>query len=227
MSFAVYEADFERRLDQCWLSVMVADVLQLGVSGGWKTVSRDVRAGAVVMAMAEFEGLTKECVEETNRVIESSGNSVMDLRGNLRMLHYEARFPAAASSSLDSVWSARKLLAGAHESLDSPALPRRNQHGFLQPLGSQTPKPVMLTRLWSVYDLPGQPFPHLSWRKSLGEIAEMRNDVAHRRLPLAEALTGRSKSADAIASHLLDLRDLGKHLVQTLLRYTNSMGYLV
>lgn len=226
MSLVLYEQEFEQRLNQCWLSVMAADVLQLGNGTGWRTVSRDVRAGAVVMAVAEFEALLKDCVEETHSIIESSGVTIMDLRNEVRMLHHDTCFQAASGSSLDSAWSARRLLAGAHQSRDSPRLPRRDPNGFIQPLGSQTPKPAMLTRLWSVYDLPGQPFPQLAWRKSLGELAELRNDVAHRRLALTQALAGKARTADAVAAYVLDLRDLGKHVAQSLGTYTLGGGYL-
>ncbi len=165
------------------------------------------------MAVAEFEALLKDCLEETHRVIESSGSTVTDLRSELRMLHYDTRFPAAAGSSLDTAWSARKALADAHQSIDTPRLPRRDAHGFIQPLGSQTPKPAMLTRMWSVYNLSGQPFPKFAWRKSLAELAEIRNDVAHRRLSLSQAMGDKARTADAVSAYVLDLRDLGKHVV--------------
>lgn len=226
MSLNSYEADFEQRLDQCWLSVMVADVLQLGAPSGWKSVSRDVRAGAVVMAMGEFEALLKNSVEETHRIIEASGSPVMDLRHGVRMLHYDSRFAAASGSSLDSVWGTRMTLSEAHECTDLPRLPRRDSRGYLQPLGSSTPKPAMLARLWLVYDLPGLPFPSLAWRKSLGEMAEVRNDVAHARMPIAQAFAGKARTADAVASCIMDLRDLGKHVVDSLITYTAGGGYL-
>ncbi|WP_157514768.1 hypothetical protein [Nocardioides sp. J54] len=205
---------------------MVADVLQLGKVAGWKSVSRDVRAGAVVMAMAEFECLIKTCVEEVNSAIEQSGHAVGALRLGLRMLHLDSRFASASSSSLEKVWESRLQVADAHNSGDVPALPRADSRGFIQPLGSSTPKPAMIARLWLVYELPGSPIPKLSWRRALGELAEIRNDVAHARLPLNLALNGPDRSADAVAAFVLELRDLGRHIVESVTAYVDGNSYL-
>lgn len=229
MSLATLERSFEQRLDQCWLSVMAADVLQMGTVTGWKTISRDVRAGAVVMAMGEFEALLKNCVEETHDAIESSGSSLKEVRAGVRMLHFDGRFTSAAGggSSLDTTWETRLLLAETHTSDLAPRLPRRDGRGNLQPVGSQTPRPSTVSRLWLVYDLPGDPFPKIGWRKSLGELAEIRNDVAHARLPLAQAFAGKGLTADAIAQSILNLRDLGKHVAESFAIYTVGGGFLV
>ena len=167
MSLETIEAEFEERLDQCWLAMIVADVAQLGASHAWTTVSRDVRAAAAVFAMAEFEALVKESLEDLHGHIESSGHLLGDLRDGLRMLHLDRRITASAGSSLDSAWSARTEIASAHTSTSVPQLPRRDSHGFLQPVGSQTMRPGTMIRAWRVYELPGAPFPSLSWQRSL------------------------------------------------------------
>ncbi|MCO7239487.1 hypothetical protein [Aeromicrobium sp. CnD17-E] len=228
MGISSYEADFEQRLDQCWLSVMVADVLQFGGgASGWKSVSRDVRAGAVVMAIGEFEALLKHSVEDIHQTIEASGSVVKDLRHGVRMLHFDPRFSAAAGSALDSVWSTRIELSEAHECIDPPRLPRRDHTGNLQPLGNRTPKPATLARLWLVYELPGVPFPNFAWRKSLGEMVEIRNDVAHGRMPIAQVFAGGARTVDAVATYVMHVRDLGKHVVDSLSSYTADRGYLL
>lgn len=226
MTIADYEAAFEKRLDQCWFSVYVADVLQLNRALSWKNVSRDVRAGAAVMAMAEFEALISNCVELVHESVESSGCQVGDLRHGLRMLHYRHRFAATTGSSMDSVWDARIELSRSHESSDRPALPRRDGRGYLEPVGSKTPRANTLNRIWQVYGLVGEPIPDLRWRSSLGEMAEIRNDVAHARLPISEAFNGRTRSADAVASHIANLRDLGIYFAETLISYTSAQSYL-
>lgn len=178
------------------------------------------------MAMAEFEWLVKTCVEEANNAIEQSGHVVGTLRHGLRMLHLDSRIASAASSSLDRAWGSRLLVADGHNSDDVPVLPRADPRGFIQPLGSSTPKPSMIARLWLVYELPGLPMPKLSWRRALGELAEIRNDIAHARLPLNQALNGSERSADAVAALVLDLRDLGRHIVDSMTVYVDETCYL-
>src|SRR4051794_6350599 len=126
MAFVEIEAEFERRLGQCWLSVIVADVAQLGKLGGWTTLSRDVRASAAVLAMAEFEALLKDCVEELHAAIEQSGLLVGELKGGIRFLHLDRRLTAAVDSNLDPAWNARLELARSHLLQDTPSLPRRD-----------------------------------------------------------------------------------------------------
>jgi hypothetical protein len=224
-TFIEIESEFVHRLDRCWLSVMVADVAQLSTSTGWPTISRDVRAGAVVMAMAEFEALLKDSVEALNRSVEASGVLVGDLRDGLRFLHMESQVSSAASSSLERSWASRLDLARSVHSPERPALPRRTSRGFLQPLGQETPKPSTLARLWTVYELPGAPFLKFRWRSALGELGEIRNDVAHRRELLKISMSGRSRTADKVAEHILDLRELGNHVVRSIDSYVANGGY--
>jgi hypothetical protein len=226
MTFTAIEHEFERRLDQCWLSVVVADVVQLGRPSGWVTVSRDVRASAAVMAMAEFEGLIKDSIEALHEQIEISGLPVSRLRLGVRLLHFDGRMAAASSSNLDKAWTARLEVAGSHATSVAPKLPRRDPRGYLQPVGSATPAPSMLARLWNVYELAGTPFPQLRWQRSLGELVEIRNDVAHRRERLVLAMTGPRRSADAMADLIIDLRDLGRHVVQSIENYASSAAFV-
>lgn len=225
MSFAALEAEFEQRLDQCWLSIVVADVAQLGAPHGWNTVSRDVRAGAAVFAIAEFEALLKDSIEELHAHIEQSGRTLAALCDGVRMLHFDGRFSAAAGSRLDAAWTARREVGSSHQASVPPALPRRDSRGFLQPVGSMTPNPTAVMRIWLVYGLPGTPFPEFSWRRALGELADIRNDVAHRRAHLTLAMSGQNRTADAIAEYILHLRDLGKHVSHSLDLYAGQEGY--
>lgn len=78
-----------------------------------------------------------------------------------------------------------------------------------------------------VYELPGTPFPYLRWRRALGELADIRNDVAHRRDRLGRVMAGASRSADAIAEHLLDLGSLGRHVVETMEDYVANLRFVI
>lgn len=173
------------------------------------------------MAMAEFEGLLKNCVEHAHQSIEMSSTCVNQLRPGLRMLHYDSAFASASASgpSIDAAWNSRMNISAASQNTDLPRLPRRQTNGSLQPLGNRTPNAATMSRLWRVYELPGQPFPRLSWRRSLGILCEIRNDVAHARVPFAKIFTGRDRTADAVGQLVSDLRDLGMHFTQSLVEY--------
>lgn len=225
-TFSPIEASFEHRLNQCWFSIMVADITQLNARHGWKTVSRDVRASAAVFSIAEFEGLLKDCIEVAHEAIEASGYPVGSLRDGIRMLHLDSRFPAASGPASDATWAARHDVADSHNLAAAPTLPRRNHAGDMQPIGNQTPRPGTVLRVWRVYDLPGQPFPQLPWHGALGELADIRTDVAHRRMPLGSAMAGKARTADSIAKAVAQLRELGSHVTKTFEQYIAGIGYV-
>lgn len=226
MAFLPIEQEFERRLDQCWYSVLAADGLQLGLGHGWLTISRDVRASAVVLALAEFEGLLKESIEEMHGQVELSGVAVGDLRLGLRMLHADPLFGRAHNAGLDSMWESRALIGGSHDAAEMPVLPRRDPQGFIQPIGNATPKPTTIVRIWKVYGLAGLPLPQLAWQQALGDLSALRNDVAHRSDRLTLVMAGATRTPQALAEKIADVRDLGLHIIHSIEAYVANKGYV-
>lgn len=225
-TFNEIEAEFESRLNQCWHSILVADVAQLGGAHGWRTVSRDVRAAATVFAMAELEALLKDAIEETHSNIEASAVDVGALRAGVRMLHMGTRFSAASGpEGYDTTWLARLEVGRSHQCEELVALPRRDPQGSLAPIGNRTPRARTISLIWTIYELTGDPFPQLSWRSSLGELASLRNDVAHRRSTLRLVMAGPDRTADSIAGHVRNVRYLGAHVVKALDDYCATQQY--
>lgn len=226
MSFSSIEREFERRLSQCWQSVLVADVVQLDRSTGWLTISRDVRAAAMVFAMAEFEGLLKDATEHLHAHVEGAGISVGDLKPGLRALHLLSDVARAqGTEGGQNTWPARLRLVDSINLNASPDLPRRDSRGFLHPIGNSTPSPSTVTRLWTVYEFSGQPLPDLNWRQALSDGSEIRNDVAHRRGHLKSVMSGADRTSDAIARQVRALQELGLHVIEAMSTYCATTAF--
>ena len=227
MSFSSIEKEFEQRLSQCWQSVLVADVVQLDRSTGWLTISRDVRAAAMVFAMAEFEGLLKDATEHLHALVEAAGVPVGDLKPGLRVLHLMGDVTRAQGAEEgQKTWPARMRLADSNNLKVPPDLPRRDSRGFLHPIGNATPNPSTVARLWTVYEFSGQPLPNLSWRQALSDGSEIRNDVAHRRGQLKSVMSGSDRTSDVIARQVRALQDLGLHVIDAMSAYCASAAFV-
>ncbi|GAA1070510.1 hypothetical protein F4556_004196 [Kitasatospora gansuensis] len=192
----------------------------------WESEARDARALAVVCTMAELESFTKFIIQETHKEINDSRLSVNKLRPSLRQLAAHTAFESLRELNDHSkLWERRKYATTLEFCGDPAALPVNHKQAQ-PPLDGRTLKPEHFNRIWEIYGLPGDAFPHSTWGASLIKMSMLRNDVAHGNIPYVEIFQQAGRSVADVERYVNDIGEFAVHLTATWVEYLEHRGYL-
>ncbi len=189
--------------------------------------SEEARAHAIVSIVAELEALVRETLKEVHRTINAEQIASSELSRCVRQLAAHAHFDSLRDSSRhDNIWTARAAVTSLdvdHRLVTLP-LPMK---GPQPPLDGRTLIPEHFRRIWSVYGLPGEPFPTASTATSLQKLALARNDIAHGNLPFEEALQEPGRELRHVRQYLADIRELAQHFIAAWSSYLEGEMYRI
>lgn len=217
-----------RRLDQWRSSLLLLESGSLAGAAERSFIGYELRGAAIVAAMAELEHVLSECLAALSREMNASSTAVMSLKPSLRSLAMHSRLESLATGSdSDAAWAHRLVLTALDTSLEIVRLPLGSVKRPQPPLDGKTIRPAHVQRVWTVLGMIGQPFPAQRCEASLMRLGSLRNDIAHRNIPIEDVFRQPGTSAREVADYLDDVELLILHVVTEFAAYWTQGLYLV
>lgn len=189
-------------------------------------LGRELRAAATVAAMAELEALLREMLVSIGREVNVSQASIRELRPSLRPLATHSLFESLADSrNSETAWSHKRTVTNLDQSYELAQLPSRMRKSPQPPLDGRTIQSRHLALVWNVLGLE-QPIPSASVVASLKKLTQIRNDVAHRNVDIAQVFSEAGRSARDIAGYLDDVVLLCLHIGSEWSEYVANRAFL-
>lgn len=216
------------RLDQ-WRTTLV----QLGTSpsagvGESTFLQIELRAAAIVATMAELEHVVRESLLQLFLEVNSSGTLVRDLKHCVRSLAMHSTFDSLLNTkNADTAWSQRSLLTSLEMSSEIASLPLSTTRMPQPPLDGRTIRPAHLFRIWDILGITTDVFPAPRCQTSLVKMALLRNDIAHRNVPIADVFKQPAATAAHIARYVDDLELLVLHVANEIATYAAAQNYRI
>lgn len=168
-------------------------------------LGRELRAAATVAAMAELEAILRDMLVDIGLVISSRGIEVRRLLPCLRSLAAHSTFVSMSSTAdAEKHWTQRLLVTSLEFSSAHAAMPTRVVKGPQPPLDGRTIQPHHLFTVWRVLGLT-DPIPSASVVASLKKLTQIRNDVAHRNVDIAQVFSEAGRTSVEIATYIDDV----------------------
>ena len=216
---------FRKRIDDL-KSFLAFTSSSAAASKTWASSSRDARALSLICTAAELEALTKTVVQESHEAFNSERIAIHRLVPSVRQLVAHATFESLRElQDHAKLWDQRSFattLDSCQELAQFPVERRRAQ----PPLDGKTLKPEHYYRLWSIYTLPGEPFPVASWTGSLLKLSSARNDLAHANLPYMEIFQQAGRGPTDVENYIDDVAAFTEHFVSTWYEYIDESKFL-
>jgi len=217
-----------KRLDQ-WRTVLLqlptSSTLGLG-SGITTFLNRELRGAAIVAAMAEVENLVRTSLLAVSTEINTSSTQLKDLKQALRALAVHSSFMSLSNTrDTDKTWDQRHFVSTLDTNPEIASLPGATTVSAPPPLDGRTIRPSHILRIWAVLGLGGSPFPAPRCSTSLTKLALLRNDIAHRNIPISEVFQQPGTSATQIAQYLDDIQLLVLHVASEIASYCSLQSY--
>lgn len=214
------------RFDELRRFVQVARTVAGDPQLAWKKATIEARASLIVCSMAEMEALTRLSLAEVHRSLNALLLPSNSYRLSLLPLLGDSRFESLRMlNNREKMWDRRSELMSLHSSVDVVEFPVPIK-GPQPPMDGATLRPVHFQRIWSIYGLAGVPFPEQAWSLSLGDMADLRNDVAHANSPFGAIFQAGGRSVEHLLQHLINLEEFAMHLVESWDCYLTGACYI-
>ncbi|WHP17859.1 hypothetical protein [Cellulomonas sp. ES6] len=175
-------------------------------------LGREMRAAAVVATMAELEALLREMMIAIGAHVNSTSILTKDLTPSLRTLAANSRFESMRySSDHEAIWNGRLEVTGLDASLERVNLPGKTRSSPQPPLDGRTIQVRHIAIVWRVLGLT-DPIPRASVVTALKKLTQIRNDVAHRNVDIAQVFSEAGRTAREIAGYLDEVVLLVLHI---------------
>lgn len=168
-------------------------------------LGRETRAAATIAAMAELEALLRDMLIDIGQRINVAALEVRELMPSLRALASHSSFESlSGTADREKMWSQRLELTQLEASRSIAHMPTRQKRSPQPPLDGRTIQSRHIYLVWKVLGL-GEAIPEASVVASLKKLTQIRNDVAHRNIDIAQVFSEAGRTAREIAGHLDDI----------------------
>ena len=219
--------------DQCisrigqWRSVLT----KLG-QGCWKDIEetsflgKELRSGAIIAGMAELEYFLKELIVGICEEITAESLSINQLIPSLRPLAVFSVFESLSSSiDAEKIWPNRLAVPSLETNSDRVLMPPRQPRRPQPPLDGKTITPSHIARVSAVFSLPRISLPSAAEAASISKLSGLRNDLAHRNIPIVEVFSSKGVRSHDIEAHLNNLENLIVRLSLAWIEYLEERRY--
>lgn len=215
-----------RRIDEWKTQLVKLGTKSLAGIDETDFLGRELRAAAVVAAMAELESLLRAMLIAIGAHINDSGTAISSLVPSLRPLAANDSFERLLSvSKKNKSWESRLSVTQLDVSNDSTRFPGPTSNGPQPPLDGSTIQPHHLALIWNVLGVSS--ITHSARViASLKKCTQMRNDVAHRNVSIHEAFQAPGVTAMDVANYLSDLSILAQDIGLTWDSYITTCAYI-
>lgn len=168
-------------------------------------IARTIRGHIFVTLHGMYEQCLSECVYTAIDLANRLAIPVSNMKHGLQLLALLPQFQGYRDCSMERSWlRGTKILAESVS--DAPgSLP------IVFPADGSFMKPSQLELIWSLFDIPGDPWPDSRLIGRIHEIVDARNDVAHGSLAASER--GARLSDSEMLSRIDDIELLCVHMV--------------
>lgn len=162
----------------------------------------ELRAAAIVAVMAELEALLRDMLVGIGEYINEAQIRECDLVPSLRALAAHARFQSIRDSSdPERTWENRLQVTTMDSSHLVAGLPKRAGKSPQPPLDGRTIQPRHFSIIWTVLGI--DPYwPDAAIVVSLKRLTSLRNDIAHRNLPLRDVFSAPGLLSKDVSVHV-------------------------
>lgn len=191
------------RLDQWRTNLAKLDRGSLKDISETSFLGKELRSAAIIAAMAELEHFLRELLVNLCDEITAASLPVNQLIPTLRPLAVYSAFESLSSSKdAEKIWPQRLAVTALENSADVAKLPTRQIRGPQPPLDGKTITPAHIARVQAIFSLPLFSLPSAPESASLLKLSGLRNDLAHRNIPVADLFSSKGVRCEDIDVHL-------------------------